>query len=107
MPFRLDKSAADFEPQFEALLASKREASEDVDSAVAAIIEDVRARGDEALAEYSLRFDRIDLARLGVRVGDNEIGAAIDACDREALAALELAYRRVLTYHQRQKPQDL
>jgi histidinol dehydrogenase len=107
MPFRLDMRTADFEPQFEALLASKREVSEDVDTTVAAIIEDVRVRGDDALAEYSLRFDRIDLTRLGVRVGDNEIGAAVAACERETLAALELAHNRVLAYHQRQKPQDV
>ena len=107
MPLRLDKSAADFGPQFERLLASKRETSQDVDAAVAAIIEDVRARGDEALAEYSLRFDRIDLSRLGVTVGANEIDAAIAVCDRQALAALELAHSRVLTYHKRQKPEDV
>jgi histidinol dehydrogenase len=107
MPTRLTMSAADFWPQFELLLGSKREVSQDVDAAVLAIIEDVRARGDEALAEYSLRFDRIDLTRLGVRVGDNEIGAAVALCDPKALAALGLAHERVLAYHQRQKPQDV
>jgi len=106
MPIRLETSAGTFWPQFEALLASKREVSQDVDAAVAAILEDVRARGDEALAEYSLRFDRIDLPRLGVRIGEDEIVAAIDDCDPEALDALELAHSRVLAYHQRQKPQD-
>src|SRR5271170_3374072 len=106
MPIRLETSAGTFWPQFETLLASKREVSQDVDAAVAAILEDVRARGDEALAEYSLRFDRIDLPRLGVRIGEDEIVAAIDDCDPEALDALELAHSRVLAYHQRQKPQD-
>src|SRR5271169_4288148 len=99
MPIRLETSAGTFWPQFEALLASKREVSQDVDAAVAAIIEDVRARGDEALAEYSLRFDRIDLPRLGVRIGDNEIAAAIADCDPEALGALELARGRIFAYH--------
>jgi histidinol dehydrogenase len=107
MPIRLDMSTADFAPRFEALLASKREASQDVDSIVAGILEDVRARGDEALAEYSLRFDRIDLPRLGVRVSDSEIGAAVEACEPAALSALKLAHERVLAYHQRQKPTDV
>jgi histidinol dehydrogenase len=107
MPFRLDASAADFWPQFNVLLTSKREAAQDVDAAVALILEDVRDRGDAALAEYSLRFDRIDLQRLGLRVSDREIGAAIDSCDRRALAALELAHDRVRAYHERQKPQDV
>ncbi len=107
MPIRLETSAGTFWPQFETLLASKREVSQDVDAAVAAILEDVRARGDEALAEYSLRFDRIDLPRLGVRIGEDEIAAAIADCDPEALDALELAHSRVLAYHRRQKPQDV
>jgi histidinol dehydrogenase len=106
MPVRLDMSADGFETSFEALLASKREAAPDVDAAVAAIIEDVRQRGDAALIEHSLRFDRVDLAHLGLAVTAREIDAAVDACDRAALGALELAHDRVLAYHQRQKPTD-
>ncbi len=107
MPVRLDMDAAGFEAAFAVLLASKREASSDVDAIVAAIIEDVRQRGDEALAEYSQRFDRVDLARHGVAVTEREISAAVDLCDRAALSALELAHDRVLAYHQRQMPADL
>ncbi len=107
MPVRLDMDAAGFDAAFAVLLASKREVSSDVDAIVAAIIEDVRQRGDEALAEYSQRFDRVDLARLGVAVTEREIGAAVDLCDRAALSALELAHDRVLAYHQRQMPADL
>jgi histidinol dehydrogenase len=107
MPVSLDMDAEGFEARFEALLTSKREVSTDVDAVVASIIDDVRKRGDEALAEYSLRFDRVDLARLGVAMTEREIGAAFDACDRAALKALELAHDRVLAYHWRQKPADL
>ncbi|HYC25770.1 MAG TPA: histidinol dehydrogenase, partial [Roseiarcus sp.] len=107
MPIRLETSAATFWPQFEALLASKREVSQDVEAAAAAIVEDVRTRGDEALAEYSLRFDRIDLPRLGVRISEDEIAVALGDCDAEALRALEFAHTRILAYHQRQKPQDV
>jgi histidinol dehydrogenase len=107
MPAWLDMSADGFEAAFEALLTSKREASTDIDATVAAILDDVRKRGDEALADYSLRFDRVDLARLGVAVTKREVDAACDACDPDALAALELAHDRVLAYHQRQKPADL
>ena len=65
MPTFLDTRVADFEAAFQQLLASKREVSDDVDVAVAAIIADVRARGDAALADYSRRFDRVDLAAQG------------------------------------------
>ena len=107
MPVRLDMDAVGFEAAFAALLASKREASSDVDAVVAAIIEDVRKRGDEALIDYSRRFDRVDLAQLGVAVTEREIDAAVDRCDRAALGALEFAYERVLAFHQRQMPADL
>ena len=52
MAMALDMQSADFERRFQALLAAKRESSADVDLAVADIIEDVRQRGDAALAEY-------------------------------------------------------
>ena len=52
MAMALDKQSADFEQRFAALLAAKRESSADVDAAVAAIIADVRGRGDEALLDY-------------------------------------------------------
>jgi histidinol dehydrogenase len=107
MPVRLDMDAAGFEAAFAELLASKREVSSDVDAIVASIIEDVRKRGDEALADYSQRFDHVDLARQGAAVTEREISAAVDRCDRAALAALELAHDRVLAYHQRQMPADL
>ena len=67
MAMALDMRSADFERRFAALLAAKRESSADVDAAVAAIIDDVRARGDAALADYSLRFDRVDVAKLGLQ----------------------------------------
>jgi histidinol dehydrogenase len=107
MAIALDMRSADFETRFAALLASKREASADVDAAVAEIIDDVRKRGDAALADYSRRFDRVDLAKVGLRIGGAEIEAAMAACDKTALDALALAHERVTDYHRRQKPSDL
>ena len=107
MAITLDMRSADFERRFAVLMAAKRESSADVDVAVAAIIADVRARGDEALAELSLRFDRVDIARLGLRIGAAEVEAAIAACAKTALEALKLAHSRVTDFHRRQKPADL
>jgi histidinol dehydrogenase len=107
MAITLDMGAADFERRFRALLESKRESAVDVDAAVAAIIADVRARGDAALAEYTLRFDRVDLTRSGFRIAAREIDAAFAACDPAALKALEFAHERVLAYHRRQSPGDV
>ena len=87
MATALDMRSEDFERRFVALLAAKRKSSADVDAVVAAIIEDVRARGDEALADLSLRFDRVDLTKLGLKIGAAEVDAAIAACDHVALKA--------------------
>ena len=59
MPSRLDMRRDTFAADFTALLATKREVSQDVDAAAAAIIADVIARGDAALADYSARFDKV------------------------------------------------
>src|SRR6202030_2212810 len=104
MPIRLDTRDADFAKRFAAFLATKREASQDVEYAVKAIIADVVARGDNALIELSQKFDRIDLAKVGLRVGPAEIDSAAAACDPPALAALKLARERIEAYHRRQLP---
>ncbi len=107
MPVRLDASHTDFAKDFAALVAGKREIAVDVDRDVAAIIADVVARGDAALADYSLRFDRLDLTKTPMRVSAAEVDAALAACKPETLAALDLAHARIAAFHERQKPSDL
>ncbi len=106
MPIRLDAQAADFAQRFRAFLDTKREAAQDVEQAVRAIIDDVRQRGDRALIELSKKFDRVDLAKTGLRVPQAEIDAAAAKCDRAALDALKLARERIEAYHRRQVPKD-
>ncbi|HKC32331.1 MAG TPA: histidinol dehydrogenase [Xanthobacteraceae bacterium] len=106
MPLRLDTRDADFADRFSAFLATKREASQDVEQAVRSIIAEVVAHGDRALIELSQKFDRIDLRAVGLRVSAQEIAAAAAACDRAALDALKLARERIEAYHRRQVPRD-
>ncbi|HEY2755385.1 MAG TPA: histidinol dehydrogenase [Pseudolabrys sp.] len=106
MPLRLDSQSADFADRFRAFLDVKREAAEDVETAVRGIIGEVVARGDKALLELTAKFDRVDLTKTGLRVSAAEIDAAEQACDPEALAALKLARDRIEAYHLRQKPTD-
>jgi histidinol dehydrogenase len=107
MPLRLDMRSPDFKSAFDSLLAMKREASEDVDHTVQAIIAAVVARGDEALIEFSKKFDRVDLEALGLRVTPAEVDAAVAVAPADAVAALRLAHERIIAFHERQKPQDL
>ena len=106
MPIRLDSTSPDFSKRFAAFLATKRETAEDVDQAVRAIIADVRKRGDRALAELTLKFDGVDLDKVGLRVPAAEIDAAVSQCDTRALDALKVARDRIDAYHRRQKPSD-
>ncbi len=107
MPIRLDASAEGFEQAFEMLLHMKRESAEDVDHIVRDIIADVVTRGDDALIDYTRRFDRLELTAQTMRVSAADVDEAVALCSREQLDALELAYRRIVAFHQRQKPQDL
>lgn len=106
MTLRLSTADADFEDRFTAFLATKREASQEVDAAVREIIARVRAEGDRALKEYTKRFDRFDVEKAGMRVERSEIDAAYEATDAETRAALELAKERIEAHHRRQMPTD-
>jgi histidinol dehydrogenase len=106
MPIRLDSQSAEFPERFRSLLATKREAAQDVEQSVRAIVADVAARGDRALVELTAKFDRIDLAKAGLRVAASEIETAEKACQGAALDALKFARERIESYHRRQKPAD-
>ena len=106
MPSFLSTHDADFEARFLALLGQKREEAEDVDQAVAAIIADVRARGDAAVIGLTARFDRLELTPETLAFSRAEIAAEIAKVSREDREALELAAERIRAYHARQMPQD-
>ena len=106
MPVTLDATAPDFETRFTALLSAKREDSADVDETVAAIIAEIRARGDAALIEMTERFDRVALTPAGLRFSEAEIDALVDGVPQSERDALDLAAARIRAYHERQLPQD-
>ncbi len=105
MPLRLDRASPDFEAGFAAMLAAKREHAADVGATVAAIIADVRARGDAALIDYTRTFDRLELSAATLRITREQLDRATAECDPEAIAALELAAERIGAFHARQMPE--
>lgn len=102
----LSTADKNFEHDFVALLTQKREASIDVDTAVAQIIAQVRDDGDTALYALSEKFDDVDLRTLGLAVTTEAINTAIKQCDQETLEALRLAHQRIFNHHNRQCPRD-
>ncbi|MFD0978198.1 histidinol dehydrogenase [Tropicimonas aquimaris] len=106
MPQFLNTADTDFESRFAAFLTTKREDAPDVDEAVAAIIADVRKRGDAAVTELTERFDRLALTPDTLAFSEAEIDAE---CARVPVAerrALEQAAERIRAYHVRQIPDD-
>ncbi|KFL30965.1 histidinol dehydrogenase [Devosia riboflavina] len=106
MPLRLDSAASDFESRFVELLASKREASQEVGDIVAGIIADVRARGDEAVAELTNKFDKAGVTPETLRFSEAEIAEAAARVTPDVREALQTAHDRIKSHHERQMPKD-
>lgn len=68
------------------------------------IVEDVRNRGDEALREYTSRFDGVEIESF--RVSEEAIQAALEKVDPKVEAALEKAAAQIRDFHERQKQQS-
>jgi len=71
--------------------------TDNVSDAVAAILADVKARGDEALFEYTERFDRVKLESLEVTPEEYERGAA--EADHELVEIMNMAANNIRAYH--------
>ncbi|AZO71734.1 MULTISPECIES: histidinol dehydrogenase [unclassified Mesorhizobium] len=106
MAITLSQTDADFEQRFSAFLTTKREVSADVEAVVRDIIARVRADGDRALVDYTLKFDKADLNKLGIAVSSDDIAKAYAAANPATIEALEFARDRIRSHHERQKPKD-
>jgi len=104
---RLSTTDTGFAEAFRSLLLESRDTTAQVDGVVAAIIAAVRDRGDAALCEYTLAFDRLDLTPAALRVTADEIAAASASIPAELAAALDLAAQRIEAFHRAQMPSDL
>ena len=79
---------------------ARTEAAFDVSATVADIIKNVRARGDAALKEYTLRFDKVELCDL--RVSKSEIEEAFNKTEPEFIRILNRAAENIRAFHRRQ-----
>jgi len=70
------------------------------------IVQSVRERGDEALIEFTARFDRVQLTADRLRVGREEIERAYQLLDTPVREAMEHAIRNVRTFHEQQMPHE-
>jgi histidinol dehydrogenase len=100
----LSTREAGFDAEFARLVAVDTTADRRIDAAAAAIVEDVRARGDAALLEHTNRFDRMDAPSVAaLEIPAAEMRAALESLPIEDRAALEAAARRIQGFHEKQR----
>ncbi|MYN01011.1 histidinol dehydrogenase [Pseudoduganella sp. DS3] len=101
---KLDSTQDDFQETLDALLAFEAETDDAIESAVTKIIADVRARGDDAVLEYTNRFDRMNAASMAAfDIGQAEMDAALASLPAAQRNALQTAADRIRAFHERQK----
>ena len=99
----LDTSDPGFEAAFAPLVALDSAVDRGIEARADAIVDDVRARGDVALLEYTNRFDRMHAATVAeLEIPAAQMRAAFDNLPPAQRAALEAAAARVRAFHQRQ-----
>lgn len=106
MARKLDTRAPGFPEAFEALLGSRSTVMADAEAAARAAIEQVRREGLPALLALTERFDAVRLTPEAVCVTTGEMDAAMGACAPDLIAAMELAFARILAFHAREAPSD-
>ncbi|HET7113643.1 MAG TPA: histidinol dehydrogenase, partial [Pyrinomonadaceae bacterium] len=73
---------------------------------ISSIIEDVRQRGDDALIDYTARFDGVELRASDLRLDGQTLKASADKVDPRVLGAVREAIKNVRTFHERQLEQS-
>jgi histidinol dehydrogenase len=101
---RLSSVSANFSVDLNNLLAWESVSDPLVAQTVAAIISDVRLKGDAAVIEYTNRFDRRDLKSIDdIKISSDDLARALASITVEQLEALNVAAKRVQDYHEHQR----
>lgn len=98
---RLSSAQADFQEKFSELVAVDASVDPEITRRAEAIVEDVRARGDAAVLEYTARFDRLPAEKLSdLVITAEEMRRALETLPSEQREALEAAARRIRVFHE-------
>ena len=100
---RLSTRQPDFNAQLDKLRAFESTQDPQLDITVAAILENVRTKGDQAVLDYTRRFDRMDVHdSAALELPAAALRIAFEGLPTIQRTALEQAAQRITTYHQRQ-----
>jgi histidinol dehydrogenase len=100
---RLSTSQDDYQSQMETLLAWEGVSDEQVNTTVRDILKDIRLRGDDALIEYTNKFDRMNVSSMKeLTFSKEQLDTAYENIPADQREALETAADRVRSYHEHQ-----
>lgn len=91
------------EPLFDALEKRSPEGQKDVEKLVSEIIQNVKDRSDEALIEYSKKFDKVELSLNALEVPQEELTKALNSVDDKMLRVIKKAASNIREFHERQR----
>lgn len=106
MVTRLSTTSRTFLEEFNQFLRLRDQEKDDISSGVASIIARVRAEGDEALLDYTRRYDRFEMEPEELRVSTQEVAQAVSLCSPELMRSLKIAAARIRAYSEKQLPKD-
>jgi len=100
---RFSSGDTDFRQNLEQLLAFETAQDDQIDKVVADILRDVKMRGDDAVLDYTRRFDRVNVEGMSeLELSKAELVSALESLPKTQRDALESAALRVRTYHEKQ-----
>ena len=100
---RLSANAEGFREELDRLLAWETVSNEEVNNIVKEVVENVRTQGDEALLDYTARFDRLQLnSGAELEIPQERLQAALERIPAEQREALQISAERVRSYHEKQ-----
>ena len=104
---RLSTTSAQFDQELRDLLAYEATQDDSIEQACKTILHDVQHRGDEALLEFTQRFDHVNASSIDeLIISADELQQALDTLPAEQRSALEKAAERVRLYHEKQRASD-
>lgn len=71
------------------------------------VSDDIKVRGDEAVLEYTAKFDRVQLTAAQMKVTAEEIEEGYKNCKPETREAIEYAYKNIYDFHEKQLPEEM
>ncbi len=85
------------------ILEKQRNRKKNIEEKVSRIIKDVKARGDDALLEYTRKFDKVKISPKNLRITESEISAAFHDLNSEIISAIKVGMDNVFKFYREQK----